>query len=334
MTEPGVHARHLTRDGLADYLAAGAPAVIKIDGAPILYLVIEPALRRLALRTPLARQSLPDLTTYRHVSAVMIHWNDRQWFELRVEGQMLLDAYPVLCSIADRIQLQHVDVGPAVADALASLRELLASYGRLSEEQEIGLFGELLVLRHLIAERSISEPIQSWRGSTSEEHDFDIGVDDVEVKSTTSECRHHWIGDLHQLKPTVGRRLWLVSIQLTGAGSGGSSLPELVDAIRLGMSAGPSADEMRRKLDASGWRDETSPLYTRRFRLRSSPAVFEVDKAFPALTPSTLAAAGVDHERIVRVKYVINLDGLPSAASPPEPLRGIGSGERNDRQTG
>lgn len=326
MTASDVHARHLSRDGLADYLAAGAPAVIKIDGDPVLYLAIEPALLRLALRTPLPRHSVPDLTTYRHVSAVAIHWNDRQWFELRIEGRMLLDAYPVLCSIADRIQFHRIDVGPAVADALASLRDLLSSFGRLSDEQETGLFGELLVLRRFIHNRSVTDPIRSWRGSAREEHDFDIGADDVEVKSTTSENRHHWIGDLNQLKPTLGRRLWLVSIQFTGAGAGGHSLPELIDAIRAITPHDPSAHELRRKLDAAGWRDETAPLYTRRFRLRCSVAVFEVDKTFPALTPTVLAAAGIDCGRFVRVKYMINLDGLPAAPSPPGPLRSLGSG--------
>lgn len=326
MTDPDLHARHLSRDGLADYLAAGAPAVIKIDGDPVLYLVIEPALHRLALRTPLPRKSVPDLSTYRHVSAVAIHWNDRQWFELRIDGRMLLDAYPVLCSIADRVQMHRIDVGPAVTDALASLKELLSSYGRLSEEQETGLFGELLVLHHFIQDGSVPYPIRSWRGSAREEHDFDIGADDVEVKSTASENRHHWIGDINQLKATLGRRLWLASIQLTGAGVGGHSLPDLIDAIRAITPRDPSAQELRRKLDAAGWRDEAAPLYTRRFRLRCPPAVFEVDTTFPALTPTLLAAAGVDCGRFVRVNYMINLDGLPAAPAPPEPLRRLGSG--------
>lgn len=326
MTDPTVHARHLSRDGLADYLAAGAPAVIKIDGDPVIYLVVEPALHRLALRTPLPRQNVPDLSTYRHVSAVAIHWNDRQWFELRIDGRMLLDAYPVLCSIADRVQMHRIDVGPAVTDALASLKELLSSYGRLSEEQEIGLFGELLVLRRFIQDGSVADPIRSWRGSAREEHDFDIGVDDVEVKSTTSENRQHWIGDINQLKPTMGRRLWLTSIQLTGAGAGGHSLPDLIDAIRSVTPQDSFAQELHRKLDAAGWRNETATLYMRRFRLRCPPSVFEVDTTFPALTPNLLAAAGVDCGRFVRVKYMINLDGLPAALAPPEPLRRLGSG--------
>ena len=170
------------------------------------------------------------------------------------------------------------------------------------------------------------DPIRSWRGPAREEHDFDIGADDVEVKSTTSENRHHWIGDINQLKPTLGRRLWLTSIQLTGAVGGGHSLPDLIDAIRAITPHASSAQELHRKLDAAGWRDETAPLYMRRFRLRCPPAVFEVNTTFPALTPTLLTAAGVDCGRFVRVKYMINLDGLPAALAPPEPLRRLGSG--------
>src|SRR5262249_48510664 len=109
MTSAGDSRRHLSPDGFQEYLRAGAPSVIKIEGSPSVYLAIDPSLSKLALRTPLQRQSVPDLSAYQHISAAAVHWNDAQWCELRIEGDIIVEAYPILCAIADRIQLRSLD---------------------------------------------------------------------------------------------------------------------------------------------------------------------------------------------------------------------------------
>lgn len=318
MTTSESSQRHLSRDGLSEYLRSGAPSVVKIDGNPAVYLVIEPLLKRLVLRTPLTGKPVPDLATYQHISAEAIYWNDAQWVELRIEGEMITDAYPVLCSIADRIQLQSLDFRTAVTGALSSLHELLAGAQRLSEQQEIGLFGELLLVKHLLGTMATAEAMASWRGPEGEEHDISLSDGDVEVKSTTAEERCHWIGDVRQLEPTIGRRLWLLSIQLTEAGVGGSSLSDLIDELRALLAAGTSLEEFERKLDAVGWRDDTANLYVRRLRLRSKPECYEIDGDFPAITPQRLAAAGLDQSRFVQIRYMIDLNGLKAASDVPE----------------
>jgi len=320
MTTPEASQRHLSREGLGEYLRSGAPAVVKIEGSPAVYLVIEPILRRLVLRTPLARQPIPDLSAYQHISAETIYWNDGRWCELRIEGEMIADAYPVLCSIADRIQLQSLDFSTAVVGALSSLRELLAGAQRLTEQQEIGLFGELLFLKHLLGKKVTAEAVASWRGPEGEEHDMALAEGDVEVKSTTTEERCHWIGDVRQLEPTFGRRLWLLSFQLTGAGAGGASLPELIEEIRALLRAESGAEEFEAKLNAVGWRDDTADLYVRRLRLRSKPECYEIDHTFPAITPQRLAAAGLDQSRFVQIRYMIDLRGLQVSSDVPESL--------------
>jgi Putative PD-(D/E)XK family member, (DUF4420) len=308
--------RHLSREGLGDYLRSGAPAVVKIDGIPTLYLVIEPTLRRIGLRTPAARQPVPDLSAYRHISAESIYWKDCHWSELRIDGEMIVDAYPILCCVADRMQLQSLDFSAAVTGALSSLRELLAGARGLSEEQETGLFAELLFLSYLLRRLPIDQAISGWLGPEAEEHDFVLVEGDVEVKSTTSEERHHWIGDLRQLEPTLGRRLWLLSVQLTGAGAGGVTLSELIDVIRPLLPPGATSAAFERKLTTIGWRNEASNLYVRRLRMRNRPECFEIDRDFPAITPGRLADAGLEHSRFVQVRYMINLAGLGSSDAP------------------
>ena len=101
--------RHLNRQGVQQYLAAGVGAVIKIDGAPIAYLIIEPDSRKIALRIPMAKNSLPDLSFYQNLSTEVVHWEDQRWCQVSIVGSMILDACPLLYSIADCVQLQGAD---------------------------------------------------------------------------------------------------------------------------------------------------------------------------------------------------------------------------------
>jgi putative PD-(D/E)XK family protein DUF4420 len=328
MSEAAPDDRHLTRDGLGYYLASGAPAIVKIEGDPIVYLSIEPSCHRLALRAPLLKGGLPDLSGYQNLSAAVVHWNDRQWCEFRVEGAMLLDAYPLLCLVADRIQLEACDFAPSVLASLASFRRLLAGYSRMSEQEQVGLYGELLLLKHLLSRLPPEEAVAAWRGPDSEEHDFDIGDDDVEVKTTISEDRRHWINDAHQLAPSLGRRLWVVSIQLTGAGLGGVSLSDIVSELQS-LLPEASVVEFRRKLSSLNWREETAWLYPHKLRLRSKPEVYEVDQDFPALTTQRLSDAGVDHRRFVQIRYLVDLSGVAAADKPPGLLEDICGGQNN-----
>jgi hypothetical protein len=300
----------LSPEGFREYLRSGAPSIVRIDGAPVVYLVIDASERQLALRTPLVRHGVPNLSGYQHISAEAIYWNDSQWCELRVSGDIILDAYPILCAIADRIQLQSLDFHTAVTEALSSLRRLLAGRGRMSEEQEIGLFGELLVLKHLLKQVPPSDALACWRGPDGEEHDFVLPDGDVEVKATTSETRSHWINDIHQLEPKLGRHLRLLSMQLTGVAADGTTLAGLIEEIRELVPEAGAAEEFRHKLELANWRDGSAELYTTRFRLRTKPAMFDVDDAFPAMTPGRLEAAGLEGSRFRQIRYLIDLGGL------------------------
>ncbi|MDQ8698167.1 PD-(D/E)XK motif protein [Hyphomicrobium sp. LHD-15] len=318
--------RHLSIDGFSEYLAAGAPSALKIDGEPVVYISFDPNLPRLTLRTPLGKQSIPDLSGYDRISASSVYWNDGQWCELRLDGEIIKDAYPIFCSIADRIQLRAMNFGGAVVDALGSLRELLSGKGRLSHEQEIGLYGEVLLVCSLLSTMPASEVLASWRGPEAEEHDFTLHFDDVEVKCTTAEERAHWVNGFRQLEPTVGRKLWLLSVQLTAAGSSGTSLAELVAQTRSLLADPALLRELDQKLALLNWRDDSAALYGRRYRLRSLPRLFQIDDGFPALTPSRFESAGLAHERVSQIRYQIDLEGLPGASEFPRELTNFCAG--------
>lgn len=324
MTDPGMTNRHLSPEGFRDYLRSGAPSLVKLDGSPVVYLVIDPMLRKVGLRTPALRHAVPDLADYQHMSAAVVHWNGGPWCEFRIEGELMLEAYPMLCAIADRIQLRSMGFGAAVVDGLRCLGELLAGRRRLSAEEEIGLFGELMLLRHLLRGMAAADAVAAWRGPEGEEHDFALPDGDIEVKSTTSETRSHWIHGVGQLEPTPGRRLRLLSLQLTGAGAGGASLVELIEDLRALLRTDGTTESFDRKLARLNWRDASADLYTTRFRLRTDPAAYDVDGAFPALTPSLLEAGGLDQSRVRQVRYLIELDGLSPSSDARDLLLNIG----------
>lgn len=319
MSSPRPSDRHLRPEGLAEYLAAGVPALVPIAGDPGVFLVVDPSLQRVAIRMPWSAGELPDLGAYRHFTAETTIRDGARWGEFAVTGQdVLLDAYPVLCAVADRVQQQGMPFAVAVRDVLGIYHELLRGLGRLTDQEEVGLFGELLLLDHLVARLAEADAVAAWRGAASEEHDFGFVDDDVEVKTTTAESRRHWVGTVTQLSPTQQRPLWVLSVQLTTAGLGGLTLPELIADIRHKLVDGAVRHQFEARLADVRWSDEQSTLYGRRFRLRSDPAAFRVGPSFPAITTSALAAGGVSVERVVSVSYLIDLSGL--APDPPPPI--------------
>jgi hypothetical protein len=170
--------------------------------------------------------------------------------------------------------------------------------------------------------------MKAWRGGDErEEHDLGLTDDDVEVKTTISESRYHWISTLDQLRPTVGRRLWLLSIQLTGAGaSEAARLPDVVARVD-----GQLPSELRTSFQArvgrTRYRRAQPHDSFRLLRLRNMPACFLVDGDFPRIDRNILSRGGAPVAGIGEVNYAIRLDGMTPAADPPAALVGLGQGD-------
>jgi hypothetical protein len=317
--------RHLTVERLTEYLNSGVLAAVSIPGTPQVMLVINPQAHELAVEVPWNGESVASLSEYAHLEASVVVRDRKDWARLSItDPSQLFDAYPVLCAVADRIQLEGKTFNEAVIDVVGSFRDLLASLARLSPEREVGLFGELIVFRRLITAVGIHVALAAWSGPSAEEHDFGLPDMDLEVKTTTSEERRHWIGSLSQLRATPGRVLRLVSIQLTAAGAApGASLPGLVAAVRNQIYDRNALTAFNDRLSAGGWRDDQADLYSRSFRLRTLPAVFLVSDTFPALTEAVLDWAGLSVERFLEVSYRLDLKGLPTEHPLPTTLAAL-----------
>ena len=314
---PGAEA--LTPESLAAYIDAGIPNEQRLAETPVCILGIDPPRGELTLRTP-ATDSDIDVSAYRMIRTDLLEepGDETVWFRVTVEAEGIeYEAYSLLQSVVDQLQ-RGDDMERALHEVLKAYRGLLSRAPRLSEDQEIGLFGELLALDRLIDGLGEAEALAAWLGPQAEEHDFVLEDYDVEVKTTRSERRTHVIHGIAQLTPTPGRPLRLMSVQLTraGASTNGTTLPGLIERIRSRLRGGLTAFDD--SLADVGWEDARADrLYTARLLLRSEPRFYIVDDDFPAITSAGLAGILARPELVRGIDYRIDVTDLDPEVDPP-----------------
>ncbi|MEA9913976.1 PD-(D/E)XK motif protein [Xanthomonas campestris pv. campestris] len=176
----------------------------------------------------------------------------------------------------------------------------------LSPEAEVGLIGELTLLRAIIETGALqAQAIESWVGPLDGVQDFEIGAGAMEVKATLSAAGFPAkIGSLEQLDDSTRQPLFVAAARLRQTDSG-VSLPEFVQAMRLAIKGDAEAERLlSERLLAAGYFDAHADRYPRRFAL-AGIRVVEVGEGFPRLTSGT-APAG-----IMRAMYEIDLDKAP-----------------------
>lgn len=310
---------------LQTYLASPGRATIPLPGAPVARLVIDPRQETLSVEVDWDGEALSSLSNFVHLSSEVVFKDGHNWATLTVHGKgFFFGALPMLRSIVGQVQLDGRSFRASALSALRTYQDLLAAQSVMPTEAEIGLFGELLVLRHLIGAAGSTVALRAWRGGDqTEEHDFGLPDGDVEIKTTTSEQRRHWIGSLTQLCPSLDRSLWLLSIQLTGAGAGKAErLPDVIGTIQEKLVGNERAD-FDARIERAGYRATQAVDTYRLLRLRSRAALFRVEGDFPRIDREVLEVGGADLARIGEASYQILLDGLSEATTRPTALVGF-----------
>jgi hypothetical protein len=305
--------RHVPLSVVVKYLANRTPGAFYVEGHPHAKILIKPDAGALALRVP-ANGRNPDIVPFRNVRLETLLDGADAVFELTVflADNSVEEAYGWLCAVLDRIQINGQLPADSIEQSLSSLAGILARRRGLSDHEQLGLCGELIILLGLASGEDAANAVNCWLGPAGEQHDFMTNRGDLEVKTTLRERREHWISGQSQLVATGGRALHLVSIQLTTASAmQGLSLPDLVDLARNRLS-GASGD-LETKLDAVGFSSDDASLYTRRYLIRGEPVFYPVNNAFPALTHARLDASVPDAVRISEVQYLLDVTGLPEA---------------------
>lgn len=172
----------------------------------------------------------------------------------------------------------------------------------LGPEAELGLVGELCLLRQLLDEGVLLfSAVQGWKGPLDGLHDFQIGAGAIEVKSTmATEGFPVRIASLDQLDESQCPPLFLAALRF-GSTDSGMSLPESVSDLRCLLEPDPAATRLfEQALHQAGYLDMHAENYSRRFSL-SEIRVHLVNAEFPRLTPFSIPTA------IRRAQYELDL---------------------------
>lgn len=176
----------------------------------------------------------------------------------------------------------------------------------LSPEAEIGLIGELMLLRAII-EAGIPPAlaVESWVGPLDGIQDFELGTGALEVKTTLSAAGFPAkIGSLQQLDDSTRQPLFVAGARLRQT-ENGQNLPGIVEAMRVAIKGDGEAERLlAERLLAAGYTDSHSDRYPRKFE-QAGTRVVEVSNNFPRMTSGTVPAG------IMRAMYEIDLDKAP-----------------------
>jgi len=165
----------------------------------------------------------------------------------------------------------------------------------LSTTEQRGLFGELVILQHLIGlGLSPDAAVRSWRGPTGSSKDFQLAGGSLEVKTTVAVTPSVFrVNNAQQLDDSGVELLILALVHLEETESRGKSLAELVDEVERALPAAtlPSWDEALRtvgflKIQSDRYQDLRYLVRARHF--------FRVMSGFPRLIASDLSSGIVD----------------------------------------
>ncbi|MDW3681602.1 PD-(D/E)XK motif protein [Cupriavidus sp. CV2] len=216
---------------------------------------------------------------------------------------------PFCKEIVDAVVAQRREPWKAVAAIIRSWQSAWKPVRQAMDKTvQIGLFGELLVLRSLMIPCLGPAAVVQWSGPESERHDFVGERLHLEVKTTRKSRSEHEISRLDQLRAPAGCQLLFVSIQLEQTIGGDATLATQVDAI-IDLLRGDAAtlDEFMTKMVNMGWSEEMrSSGELLRFFVRGAE-VYAVDDDFPRIPDDFVLPRGV-----VWMKYTVDLANLPT----------------------
>jgi len=309
------------------YLASGEPAKVPLLSDPQSELITRAESTQLIMRIRCAREEMPkDIPEFIIVQYVKVSGDT--FLDISVEKPNLRRPFFFLAlAIRDLLFAGTLSPVAALSRALLENKALLETERILSDETLIGLFGELWFLRELLVHYG-SDAVRAWTGPARQSHDFRFGAVEIEVKTTCSTARRHTINGLSQLTASRECALYLLSLQGRSTGPGaGSSLPELVGAIRAKLSN--NIDEDARFVNALkdyGYLERDESKYEIRIVLANAPQLIQVNDDFPTLTRSGInSLLGISRSaRLIDLQYELDVTGLGIAHGTPEFLQALG----------
>jgi len=192
----------------------------------------------------------------------------------------------------------------ACMDAVLEFRRLLSRHGGVlpSEEEILGLAGELLLIRALVT--AAPHLWRGWNGPLGASRDYSWGTTDIEAKaSKLSGDSRLTVNGLDQLEPEQGRNLFIHHSVLSDNPIGTIIIPQMAEEIRARISDPDVFDE---RLASAGYLPEQQDLWLEhRFTLHET-TIYRVTDVFPRIRRSDFPD-GTLPPGVSRLRYDIQL---------------------------
>ncbi|MDE0922707.1 PD-(D/E)XK motif protein [Aurantimonas coralicida] len=220
-------------------------------------------------------------------------------------------AVDVLRALETAADTANRDVMEAFLERVREWQAFMARTHRpLSPDAQIGLFGELWMLR-LLADSSLGAgALDCWQGPLRAAQDFHVRGGAIEVKSTVRAGS--FLARINSIEQLDGDKahIFLCAFRFQ-ENVDGISLIDLVSELRERFGRAGVQRGFEALLMVMGYLDEHAPLYGRALTLKDARAL-RAGGDLPRLTRSSLPAA------IRSAAYVLDLDALevPSIGLP------------------
>jgi Putative PD-(D/E)XK family member, (DUF4420) len=213
----------------------------------------------------------------------------------------LVEAFLVLV-VDITTRLGSITGGPTWPDLIAWVEEwqfLLGRRAALTEERQLGLWGELWIISHALNPDSL---VAGWRGPEQEAVDFFFDGIGLEVK-VSRRAHQHYVSQRQIDLPLGTYEAYLLSVWVGVEPVRGLSLCELVDALLSRVSDAPA---LLKRIVLVGYSPLDRDQYTTRF--------------IPLEAPRWFRAEDVPRVRVVdpgisQLRYLVSLE-IDKAAAP------------------
>ncbi len=172
----------------------------------------------------------------------------------------------------------------------------------LTQEQQLGLYGELYFMKSLIEEGF--DPIyvlDAWKGAVKEDKDYLFSNVAVEIKSSSKMDKLVKISNIRQLDNAGYDHLFLYHYSFVKTPDGERTLPVIIEFLR-GVFASTSNPEMfEEKLLCAGYLDKDGDNYKTNYA-RTNENCYAVINDFPRITSTNVM------ENVLDAEYIIDLN--------------------------
>jgi hypothetical protein len=307
-----------------DYIDNGVPCLYVVQTEPRVSLFVDQGSARIGATFALTDMVALPISPLDEIRVSDVSIDHHRHLEVSTTSRLLYrNFYLLMADIISGVVSDGLSPPAALEQSLQKWHALLSTTELMTEERQLGLFGELWMLQRLLPRLGLGT-LDAWTGPAAQAHDFRVGTDEFEVKTTSGAARTHTISSLDQLMPSTGCSLYILSIQLAHAGAGGTTLGETVQSIVGTLEPWDGAATRFLYLLAQvGYKPQDAVRYSRRRKLRTRPQLVLVGHGCPRLVPLALAALPPTFAagRIRRAVYDIDLEGLGFPDEDPRFLR-------------